>query len=177
MSEVSKIRHFPHVDGQWVTHICLSIGVDKDSIVIPNGFQGVDQNYHISLCPMFSLQHFQIQGLLRDVEEIAMSAKRHVITFNGTKILRDSSNMNNFYVLLVNNDMFVNNLIANVKRVVKKYKPKYLENHDEEIVHMSVAISSETPTSDISHPPIMGITKSIECRIGGKTHEFGIKTK
>lgn len=175
--EMTKTRHFPHVDGQWVTHVAVKIGVDSDSLVIPDGFRPVEHELHITLHNLFTLQHFQVQGFLAQMEKIAMSLTRHVVTFDGTRMLKDSSGVNTFYALTLKEDVVMRDLVQNVKKVVDQFKPKVLEEFEEPVLHMSIAVSNAQQSQEIPHPRILGMVKALQCVVGGQVHEFKIKVK
>lgn len=171
-----SIRHFPHVQGQWVTHVCLEIEIDHKYLVVPEGFKplfGDDQKLHVSLSPLFSLKHFQVKAFKKSCENLAKSLSRQCIMFEGGVYLIDSSKTSTFYALTIKDKDSIKDIKLKFDKVIDLYKPKFLETFENEIIHMSIARSQDIYENEApKHNPIIGICTKLVCTIGGEKTQF-----
>ena len=165
------------MDGQWITHVAVKVGVDTDALVIPEKFRPVTRPLHITLHNLFSLQQFQVPSFICRVKSIAASHTRRIITFTGSRMLPNTNGSGTFYALTTDDAPFLTELASAVKSAVDEFRPRLLEHFDEPILHMSIAMADGVFTEAVPHPRVVGITKSIECVIGGKEYTFKMKAR
>ena len=164
-----KIRHFPHIQGQWVTHISLEIAIEKP-IILPNFIIKV-QEYHISLSPLFSLQFYQVEEFKKVCEIFGNNLKRNIVSFDEWSLFSDASNIYNFVVLTAKNDTFIKSSIKSLEKILNSFKPKYLETFSEFIPHMSIGkTKSKLPFSHGLNIklPFIGMAIALNYSIGGE---------
>lgn len=162
---------------EWITHVAVKVGVDTDALVIPEKFRPVTRPLHITLHNKFALQQFQVQSFISRVKAIATSYTRRIITFTGSRMLPNTNGSGTFYALTTDNDPFLAKLASAVKDAVDEFRPRMLEHFDEPLLHMSFAVADGVVTEAVPHPRVVGITKSIECVIGGKEYTFKMKAR
>ncbi|EAY09013.1 hypothetical protein TVAG_073790 [Trichomonas vaginalis G3] len=175
-----SIRHFPHKQGQWVTHVCLEIEIDESYLVVPEGFiplfdSSKDQKLHVSLSPLFSLKYFQVKAFKKSCENFSKTINRQCFTFENGVFLDDSSNSSVFYALNIRNCDEMTNIKNKFDKLVDSYNPTFLEKFDDEIMHISIARSQghfDSSKKAPQHRTILGICSKLNCTIGGEKTSF-----
>jgi len=178
MAENKKIRHFPHVDGQWVSHVSIGINIDYDHLEVPDGFQKlwIEKDLHISISPLFSLSKHQVPIFLQRCENISSSLRKECIHLYNGVYLFDHSRTSTFYCLEIQENSLIQDIYQRIHRIINVFKPKILEEFSEPIHHVSIARSPilihDPPPQ---HKVIVCVMISLNISIGGKITSYVLK--
>jgi hypothetical protein len=176
-----KVRHFPHENNQWVTHVSVEVSIDTKHLTIPSGFtplfSGDDPgSLHVSLSPLFSLKYYQVEPFKRSCKKLAEGIGRQCVSFHGGEYLPDASKIFTFYALDVVESEYTKSVFSSFQRIRDSYIIKELEHFEEEIPHLSIAkcegMKQEKPPQ---HQQIVGIFNKLVCSFGGKKVEYQLQ--
>lgn len=176
-----KVRHFPHENGQWVTHVAIEVSIDTKYLNVPKGFTPLfddDEKHslHVSLSPLFSLKYYQIEQFKRSCRKLADEIGRECVYFHGGEYLPDASKVFTFYALNVEESEYTKKIFSSFRRIRNSYIIKELEHFEEEIPHLSIAKCEGMQAGEApQHTQIIGIFDKLVCSFGGKRVEFPLK--
>ncbi|XP_019636912.1 PREDICTED: U6 snRNA phosphodiesterase-like [Branchiostoma belcheri] len=195
-----RIRSFPHIAGNWATHVYVSFEPDSEFTDGVRHLLGCVESevqlqqageYHISLSRTVPLTYHWIQPFIDELRETLRHTKRFFCTFQGAKLYTNDEKTRSFLGLEVtggHNHLL--QLVAGVDRCLGEFRlQKYYQNPS---FHMTVGWcvgNAHEDTQQFNHklqaslaeaqeefPSLAGfLAQEIKCRSGNRLFSFPLR--
>lgn len=197
-----RIRSFPHLEGNWATHIFIEVELNEDLLELqqllfsqlkPYTELKPMNHYHISLSKTVAIRHHWIQPLTDGLSKAFQEFSRTFCTFHSVNFFCNEEKTRTFLILEVNsNTDILINYIVEVDKVFKEFNlPPFYTNPS---FHISIGwnignIIPDVPPSilsDLQHQVTNFLSEhmnhliipvdEIQCRTGNKLFRFPLKS-